>query len=399
MMDKIIVLFCLLAMVAGNEWVWNGKDWVWAGEKDTKSVGDGYNSYGQNLGQSQSGGQMLPGKYTPDESSEGSGDYDDDEDFGGDYGDVYNYDDEKDSRPYITTPSPRNKYSGPKTWSSDDEDFDEGSGDSDDSIIIKEEEHDPVDNRDSYIYDDKKESETFYDKEDDNDLDDIENNVIYDDKNSDIYVESTYKPNGNNNWIPAKEDKESDLDLYVESTNSDDDNTDDTFDDYNPVSTDNKDVNKEISINPETDDIDDYNPVPTDNKDIYKEVPINHYTDDSDDDTIDHEVVHTDNKGVYNEVPSKPMVPDTPQSTSAPPSNPEKEPTAPHNPPSIFAMPGILAAIIGGAVVGLLCAILLVMFIVFRMRKKDEGSYALDEPKRSHNSNSYSKPPSREFYA
>jgi len=68
-------------------------------------------------------------------------------------------------------------------------------------------------------------------------------------------------------------------------------------------------------------------------------------------------------------------------------------------PASFFAQPGILAAVIGGAVVGLLCAILLVMFIVYRMRKKDEGSYALDEPKRSHNVNSYSKPPSREFYA
>jgi hypothetical protein len=70
-----------------------------------------------------------------------------------------------------------------------------------------------------------------------------------------------------------------------------------------------------------------------------------------------------------------------------------------NRPVSFFAQPGILAAVIGGAVVGLLCAILLVMFIVYRMRKKDEGSYALDEPKRAHNANSYSKPPSREFYA
>merc|ERR1712080_165460 len=69
------------------------------------------------------------------------------------------------------------------------------------------------------------------------------------------------------------------------------------------------------------------------------------------------------------------------------------------DPRLFFAQPGILAAVIGGAVVGLLCAILLVMFIVYRMRKKDEGSYALDEPKRSPNVNSYSKPPSREFYA
>ncbi|GLV43018.1 Syndecan [Carabus blaptoides fortunei] len=66
---------------------------------------------------------------------------------------------------------------------------------------------------------------------------------------------------------------------------------------------------------------------------------------------------------------------------------------------SFFAQPGILAAVIGGAVVGLLCAILVVMFIVYRMRKKDEGSYALDEPKRSPTVTSYAKGNQREFYA
>lgn len=67
---------------------------------------------------------------------------------------------------------------------------------------------------------------------------------------------------------------------------------------------------------------------------------------------------------------------------------------------SFFAQPGILAAVIGGAVVGLLCAILVVMFIVYRMRKKDEGSYALEEPKRSPAPNSYAKNgTNREFYA
>lgn len=68
-------------------------------------------------------------------------------------------------------------------------------------------------------------------------------------------------------------------------------------------------------------------------------------------------------------------------------------------PTSFFAQPGILAAVIGGAVVGLLCAILVVMFIVYRMRKKDEGSYPLDEPKRSPTSNSYSRGNNKEFYA
>jgi hypothetical protein len=54
--------------------------------------------------------------------------------------------------------------------------------------------------------------------------------------------------------------------------------------------------------------------------------------------------------------------------------------------------PFVLAGIIGGAVVGLLCAVLLVMFIVYRMRKKDEGSYSLDEKK-------YHQVPHKEYYA
>jgi len=62
---------------------------------------------------------------------------------------------------------------------------------------------------------------------------------------------------------------------------------------------------------------------------------------------------------------------------------------------NFFSQPGILAAIICGAIVGLLCAILLVMFIVYRMRKKDEGSYVLEDSKRT--SSSYGK--SKEFFA
>jgi len=63
----------------------------------------------------------------------------------------------------------------------------------------------------------------------------------------------------------------------------------------------------------------------------------------------------------------------------------------------------LFSAVIGGAVVGLLCAILVVMFIVYRMRKKDEGSYALDEPRRSPAVQPFPKPGAphhnREFYA
>ncbi|VDK75058.1 unnamed protein product [Litomosoides sigmodontis] len=60
----------------------------------------------------------------------------------------------------------------------------------------------------------------------------------------------------------------------------------------------------------------------------------------------------------------------------------------------------LISALIGGIVVGILASILLVMFVVYRMRKKDEGSYALDEPKQPpHYSYAYHKAPTKEFYA
>lgn len=46
---------------------------------------------------------------------------------------------------------------------------------------------------------------------------------------------------------------------------------------------------------------------------------------------------------------------------------------------SLLSHPGMIAAIIGGAVFVLLCLVLVVMFVVYRMRKKDEGTYALCE--------------------
>jgi len=66
---------------------------------------------------------------------------------------------------------------------------------------------------------------------------------------------------------------------------------------------------------------------------------------------------------------------------------------------SIIQTPGLLPGIIGGAVVGLLCAVLLVMFIVYRMRKKDEGSYALEEPKMTSPSRGYTRAPTKEYWA
>lgn len=47
----------------------------------------------------------------------------------------------------------------------------------------------------------------------------------------------------------------------------------------------------------------------------------------------------------------------------------------------------------------MLSAIVLVMFIIYRMRKKDEGSYALEEAPRKSPSHAYSRVSSKEFYA
>lgn len=66
---------------------------------------------------------------------------------------------------------------------------------------------------------------------------------------------------------------------------------------------------------------------------------------------------------------------------------------------TIISKPGILAGIVGGAIIGVLTAILLIMFIVYRMKKKDEGSYALEETKKPLNAYDYRNCPTKEFYA
>ena len=65
----------------------------------------------------------------------------------------------------------------------------------------------------------------------------------------------------------------------------------------------------------------------------------------------------------------------------------------------IIVKPGILAGIVGGAIIGILTAILLIMFIVYRMKKSDEGSYALEETKKPLNAYDYRNCPTKEFYA
>ncbi|XP_071958489.1 uncharacterized protein [Antedon mediterranea] len=63
----------------------------------------------------------------------------------------------------------------------------------------------------------------------------------------------------------------------------------------------------------------------------------------------------------------------------------------------LFDSPVLLAGMVGAAVLILLTMILLSMFIVYRVKKKDEGSYSLDEPNKK-DPQAYWKD-TKEFYA
>ncbi|KAL0985286.1 hypothetical protein UPYG_G00155010 [Umbra pygmaea] len=64
---------------------------------------------------------------------------------------------------------------------------------------------------------------------------------------------------------------------------------------------------------------------------------------------------------------------------------------------NLFQRKEVLAAVIAGGVIGFLFAIFLILLLVYRMRKKDEGSYDLGERKAP--SSAYQKAPTKEFYA
>uniref|UniRef100_A0AAV2K4V3 Syndecan n=1 Tax=Knipowitschia caucasica TaxID=637954 RepID=A0AAV2K4V3_KNICA len=64
---------------------------------------------------------------------------------------------------------------------------------------------------------------------------------------------------------------------------------------------------------------------------------------------------------------------------------------------NLFHRTEVLAAVIAGGVIGFLFAIFLILLLVYRMRKKDEGSYDLGE--RKPNGTPYQKAPTKEFYA
>lgn len=67
--------------------------------------------------------------------------------------------------------------------------------------------------------------------------------------------------------------------------------------------------------------------------------------------------------------------------------------------PELISLSMPILGVIAGGLVGLIFAVCLVAFMLYRMKKKDEGSYSLEEPKQA-NGGAYQKPSKQEeFYA
>ena len=152
----------------------------------------------------------------------------------------------------------------------------------------------------------------------------------------------------------------------------------------------------------------DYNDEPN----LYQDISNDVDEDDDDDDEDSH--VFADTMSVNRPEFKRPIVDDTKKSVNGPATS--RLPFLVANLwQNLFSRPAILvgkldgarslhslfsrSGIIGGCVLGMLSAILLVMFIIYRMRKKDEGSYALEEGPSKSPSHAYTRVSSREFFA
>ncbi|XP_076158201.1 syndecan-2 [Alosa pseudoharengus] len=101
-------------------------------------------------------------------------------------------------------------------------------------------------------------------------------------------------------------------------------------------------------------------------------------------------------------VRTEPLAPATEEPRRKVASSTVSPPRAPVDPyevrsENLFQRTEVLAAVIAGGVIGFLFAIFLILLLVYRMRKKDEGSYDLGERKPS--GAAYQKAPTKEFYA
>ncbi|KAM4867319.1 syndecan-1 [Thomomys bottae] len=80
-------------------------------------------------------------------------------------------------------------------------------------------------------------------------------------------------------------------------------------------------------------------------------------------------------------------------------NQPSREDGPPGTSQGLLDRKEVLGGVIAGGLVGLIFAVCLVGFMLYRMKKKDEGSYSLEEPKQA-NGGAYQKPTKQEeFYA
>lgn len=105
-------------------------------------------------------------------------------------------------------------------------------------------------------------------------------------------------------------------------------------------------------------------------------------------------------------IPPPPFVPikteQTPSTTALPTPRPQPPPYILDPTITLEQLkPGMFALIIGAIVVFVLLVILLATYIMYRIRKKDEGSYSCEEPSMQphHYSYAYQKASIKEFYA
>ncbi|KAG5836317.1 hypothetical protein ANANG_G00253290 [Anguilla anguilla] len=117
--------------------------------------------------------------------------------------------------------------------------------------------------------------------------------------------------------------------------------------------------------------------------------------DEDDDDEDDFSGSGDGDNEMINVVPTKPDVIDNdiPDKDKPPENAPPNVLMAHAGEEGVFSKPEVLAALIAGGAVGLLFAILLILLLIYRMKKKDEGSYDLGKKP------IYTKAPTTEIYA
>ncbi|CAD6188684.1 unnamed protein product [Caenorhabditis auriculariae] len=168
-----------------------------------------------------------------------------------------------------------------------------------------------------------------------------------------------------------------------------------------PVAT--VDSRKELSVDNDDDDVDDDIDDEDDDEDITNEndgdshpAPVTNLFDSIQ--PITTSTTRILSTTVIPAPPPKPIPTSSPRDINGKATTTER--TGPFSPFHETMTKGIFAAVAGGIIVAVITAILLVLFVIFRIKKKDEGSYALDEPKpRPYVGYAYTKASTKEFYA